>query len=44
LIYGGSETYLHKGVRVVGWRESGELPYQTQGNLWQWQHGMGEAR
>ena len=29
LIYGGSETYLHKGMRVVGWRECGELLYQT---------------
>ena len=29
LIYGGSETYLHKGVRVVGWRESGDLLYQA---------------
>jgi hypothetical protein len=25
LIYGGSEAYPHKKVRVVGWRESGEL-------------------
>lgn len=23
LIYGGSECYSHKGVRVIGWRESG---------------------
>jgi hypothetical protein len=23
LIYGGAENYLHKGVRVIGWREAG---------------------
>lgn len=25
LIYGGSEGYQHKGVRVLGWQQSGEL-------------------
>lgn len=25
LIYGGSEVYQHKGVRVLGWQQSGEL-------------------
>lgn len=25
LVYGGSESYQHKGVRVLGWQQSGEL-------------------
>jgi hypothetical protein len=25
LIYGGSEVYQHKGIRVLGWKQSGEL-------------------
>lgn len=25
LVYGGSETYLHKGVRVTGWLKSAEI-------------------
>lgn len=25
LVYGGKENYLHKGVRVLGWRDSGNL-------------------
>jgi len=25
LVYGGSETYLHKGVKVIGWQQSGEV-------------------
>ena len=25
LVYGGSETYLHKEVRVIGWQQSGEI-------------------
>lgn len=29
LIYGGDETYLHKGVKVMGWRECGELLNQS---------------
>jgi len=27
LIYGGSESYRHKGIRVLGWRKCGELLY-----------------
>ena len=29
LIYGGSEAYRHKGVRVLGWQKSGELLTDT---------------
>lgn len=29
LVYGGSETYLHKGMRVMGWQKSGEVLYET---------------
>ncbi len=29
LIYGGSETYLHKEMRVMGWQKSGEVLYNT---------------
>ena len=25
LVYGGSETYLHKVVRVLGWQKSGDV-------------------
>jgi uncharacterized protein len=25
LIYGGSELYQHKGIKVLGWQQSGEL-------------------
>ena len=27
LIYGGSESYQHKGIRVLGWQKCGELLY-----------------
>ncbi|MHB9097997.1 MAG: hypothetical protein ACYC5X_09260 [Syntrophales bacterium] len=29
LIFGGSEAYQHKGVRVLGWQKSGELLADT---------------
>jgi hypothetical protein len=29
LIFGGSEAYRHKGVRVLGWRKSGDLLTDT---------------
>lgn len=29
LIYGGSDAYQHKGVKVIGWAESGTLLYEA---------------
>jgi len=29
LIYGGSETYQHKEMKVVGWQKSGEILFKT---------------
>jgi len=25
VIYGGDESYQHKGIKVVGWKECGQL-------------------